>query len=264
MKIQEAYREFLAELKSNNPITFNETIDETTYKSFEQTFTSHLVEILHKDEKMFENSLPIFGVDLSDMWSTRYWKYLQRCYVLTFLNGNVHEKIREISPLLSSTFSEITGKPSDDIDNVLNDDAMPSKVTDIIEFLKDSVVLEIGLTFIEITDLSGIAATFKPDEFTPESIHNNPELRKLQDNFKSVLQEKIRSGEITQQQLGEEMNTFALKFQSLFGDLMTGVGRTSDVDPAVLLGSSPEARRARMIARLRRKAEENKHRKNSS
>ena len=264
MKIQEAYREFLAELKSNNPITFNETIDETTYKSFEETFTSHLVSILHKDEKMFENSLPIFGVDLSDMWSTRYWKYLQRCYVLTFLNGNVLEKVKEITPILSSTFSEMTGKPSDEVDSILNDDAMPSKLTEIIDMLKDSVVLEVGLTFIEITDLTEIGSTFKPDEFTPESIHNSPELRKLQENFKSVLQEKIRSGEITQQQLGEEINAFALKFQSLFGDLMTGVGRTSDVDPSVLLGNSPEARRARMIARLRRKAEETKHRKNSS
>jgi hypothetical protein len=264
MKIQEAFREFLVELKSNNPVSFNETIDETTYKIFDEIFTPHFLAILQKDEKIFTSSLPIFGIDLSDVWSSRYWKYLQKCSILCFLHSDIPEKLKQIIPALSSTFSEVTGKSSDDIDEILNDDATPSKITEIVEMLKNSIMLNIALEFIEMVDFSEITEHVDPDNMTPESMKNNPALQKLQEKFKTLLQNKIRTGEISQQTLGEEINAFALKLQSLMGDMFTGGGRQSDTPTEVLLGNTPASRHARMLARMRRKLEENKNRKNSS
>jgi hypothetical protein len=264
MKIQEAYREFLVELKADNPITFDETIDESTYTSFQETFTEHFLAIFTKDEKIFESKLDIFGVNLSEMWASRYWKYLQKCSVLTFLHGDITEKIKKVMPSLSSAFTEVTGKPSDDIESVLNDDQTPSKIGEIIEMIKNSSLLNVGLAFAETTDFSEIGSSFDPNNLTPEGIRENPVLRRVQEKFTNLLQSKLRSGELSQQGLAEEMQSFALKFQTLFGDLMTGGGRRSEVEPKVLLGNTPAARHARMIARMQRKLEENKNRKNSS
>ena len=264
MKIQEAFREFLVELKSNNPVSFNEIIDETTYKAFDETFTTHFLEIIQKDETIFTSSLPIFGIDLSDVWSSRYWKYLQKCSILCFLHGDIPEKLKKVMPTLSKTFSEITGKSTDAIDEVLNDDATPTKVTELIEMLKNSTMLNIAIEFIELVDFSEITSNVDPDNMTPESIKENPGIQKLQEKFKTFLQNKLRNGEISQQTLADEMNSFALKLQSLVGDMFTGGGRESNNATEILLGSTPAARRARMLARMRRKLEENKDRKNSS
>jgi hypothetical protein len=130
--------------------------------------------------------------------------------------------------------------------------------------IKNSSLLNVGLAFVETTDFSEIGSSFDPNNLTPESIRENPVLRRIQEKFTGLLQSKLRSGELSQQGLAEEMQSFALKFQTLFGDLMTGGGRRSDVEPKVLLGNTPAARHARMIARMQRKLEENKNRKNSS
>ena len=51
-----------------------------------------------------------------------------------------------------------------------------------------------------------------------------------------------------------------MKVQEAFGDMFNDMlgGRKADVPSAAILGNTPEARRARMIARMRRKVQENK------
>lgn len=261
MKIKEAFANFFSEVKLNNPDkVFDETIDETTYSQFSDTFTKHILKIFQKDETLFSEPLIVFGVDISDNWVPEYWKFLQRCAVLSLLNGNIEEKIKELIPLVASAYGEMTGKPSDEIDNVLNDDSTPTKLGDIINFLKESSLLHVLLSFFEIVDFSEISADMNLDvnNLTPESMKNNAAILRLQEKFANHLQSKMRSGEVSQQALSQDIQTLIVKFQSAFGELMGLAGRQSNVAPQVILGNSPEARRARMVERMRRKLEDNR------
>jgi len=73
------------------------------------------------------------------------------------------------------------------------------------------------------------------------------------------MQEKLRKGDISQSVLVGEIETMKVMVQEAFGDIfndMIGGGRKAEVAPKVLLSNSPDARRARMVARLQRKMSE--------
>jgi hypothetical protein len=57
-----------------------------------------------------------------------------------------------------------------------------------------------------------------------------------------------------------DIEAIKVKVQAAFGDMFNDMlgGRKADVPAQVLLDNSPEARRARMVARLRRKVGERK------
>ena len=76
-----------------------------------------------------------------------------------------------------------------------------------------------------------------------------------------LLEERIRTGRINQRELIREIETLRAKFQSTFGkymnEMMTGArGNTTGTTPETLMGNSPDARRARMQARLQKKLRE--------
>jgi hypothetical protein len=261
MKIKEAFTNFFSEVKLNNPDkVFDETIDETTYNQFSDTFTKHILKIFQKDETLFSEPLIVFGVDISDNWVPTYWKFLQRCAVLSLLNGNIEDKIKELIPMASTVYEEITGKSSDEIDGVLNDDVTSTKLVDIVNFLKESSLIHVFLSFFEVVDFSEISTDMNidPNNLTPESIKNNPAVARIQEKFANHLQSKMRSGEVSQIALAQDIQTLMVKFQQAFGELVGVAGRQSNVAPQVVLGNSPEARRARMIERMRRKLEDNR------
>jgi hypothetical protein len=58
-----------------------------------------------------------------------------------------------------------------------------------------------------------------------------------------------------------EFEVFKQKIQELFGEYMNEtMGTTkSDLPPEIIMGNSPEARRARMLARLQRKLKDRKN-----
>jgi len=57
-----------------------------------------------------------------------------------------------------------------------------------------------------------------------------------------------------------DFENIKVKIQEAFGDMFNDMlgGRKADVPSNVIISNTPEARRARMLARLRRKLNENK------
>jgi hypothetical protein len=78
--------------------------------------------------------------------------------------------------------------------------------------------------------------------------------------IKTTLEDKVRRGEFTKEMLANDIEKIKLKIQTAFGDMFNEAlgGRKADVAPQVILGNTPEARRARMIARMQRKLAEKK------
>ena len=85
-------------------------------------------------------------------------------------------------------------------------------------------------------------------------------MKKVIGKIQGLIQEKLKRGEFTQQQLQSEIEGIKAKVVSMFGNVFNEAlgGTRSELPPAVLLGNSPEARRQRMLARLQKKQRDRK------
>jgi hypothetical protein len=90
----------------------------------------------------------------------------------------------------------------------------------------------------------------------------SPVLQELMDRAKMILEDRIKSGKINQQELVREIEMIRAKFQSSFGRYLNEVivgdagGGTTGNTSQQILSNSPDARRARMLARLQKKQKE--------
>ena len=79
---------------------------------------------------------------------------------------------------------------------------------------------------------------------------------------RDVLQEKIRTGKLNQHELRRDIERIRAKFQSSFGKFLNqavlgeDTGNTTGNTAEQILSNHPDARRARILARLQRKHEQ--------
>jgi hypothetical protein len=90
----------------------------------------------------------------------------------------------------------------------------------------------------------------------------SPVLQELADRAKMILEDRIKTGKINQQELVREIEMIRAKFQSSFGKYLNemivgdaGGGTTGNTSQQIL-SNHPDARRARMLARLQKKQKE--------
>ena len=112
----------------------------------------------------------------------------------------------------------------------------------------------------ESIDVSELGLNLENPEELMELIRNpeSPVVQKITQKIRGIFEEKLRKGEFSKEMLEREMETIKAKIQELFGNVLNDAlgGRRAEVPSAVLMSNSPEARRARMLARLQRKHKE--------
>jgi hypothetical protein len=155
-----------------------------------------------------------------------------------------------------------TGK-TDDIEKILGSEESRSKISEILEFVMTTRLAKVVMSLAETIDITELGIDFENPEEVLKSFQAHevsPVMEKIMKKNKTALEDKVRRGEFTKEMLARDIETIKLKVQTAFGDMFSDMlgGRKSAVAPQVILGNSPEARRARMIARLRRKLEERK------
>jgi len=89
----------------------------------------------------------------------------------------------------------------------------------------------------------------------------SPVVKELMERAQIILEEKVKSGKINQHALQQDIELIRAKLQSSFGkylnEMVTGsAGNTTGTASQTILSSHPEARRARMLARLQKKVQE--------
>jgi hypothetical protein len=84
-------------------------------------------------------------------------------------------------------------------------------------------------------------------------------LNEMMEKAKTILEEKVKSGKINPNELRRDIEMIRAKFQSSFGKYLNeailgddGADRTGNTSQQIL-SNHPDARRARMLARLQKK-----------
>ena len=265
MNSQKAFKKFLVDLNSKFPdIIKSSKLDENDIDKFQELFIGNIAEILKKDSSLFDEPKEIFGGDLSQIFKQNpdlIWRHIQPCLFSSCLHGDIKSKLKQFLPEIIGAFKEQFGN-ADEIDEILEDEAKTSKISDFFEYLKESMFATLLLSVFESTDLSEILS-INPQEFVndPSKLQQHPIVAKIQGQIQTIMRNKIEKGEFTKERIMNEFEVFKQKVQELFGEYMNEtMGTTkSDLPPEIIMGNSPEARRARMLARLQRKLKDRKN-----
>jgi len=237
---------------------------EALFAHLEETFLPHALRILKKDNALLAEVDLFPGVKVPWEGTEEEWKLLQMAVLYSVLHGDPKEKFGKI---LETFKSLVPGGSSqaDEISKILDDEETKSSLEEMLELVMNTRLA--GL-------IGEIASSFEASDFgidleNPEELLNllrNPQqnetLNDIAERAKSILEDKIKTGKINQQELIREIEMLRAKFQSSFGRYLNEMivgdagGGTTGNTSAQILSNSPEARRARMLARLQKKQKE--------
>jgi hypothetical protein len=235
-----------------------------------ETFYPDALKILQRDDTFFSEKVrTLFGVNLSAVWARdgvskeNLWKGFQLCVLGGFLHGDIKDKIGSIIEIFKSYWTK-TGTQSDEINKILNDKASEDHFKEILEFIMNTRIAKLFTEIVEKIDIKELNLNIENPEELIEIIKNpeHPTIKKIVTKIQNMLKDKMKRGELTQQQITMEVEAIKAKVTSLFGNIFNeamGLNR-GETPAAVLVGNSPEARRQRMLARLQKKQRD----KNSS
>jgi DNA-binding protein Fis len=151
-----------------------------------------------------------------------------------------------------------------DLENMLNSEENQSSLKDIMELVMKTRLASLVGDVIQSLQYTDLDIDFEDPEKLMEMVRdpmNHPALKEIMERAQMILKEKIETGKINQQDLRREIETIRAKFQSAFGKYLNEAivgapGNTTGNTGEQILSNHPEARRARMLARMQKKQRE--------
>lgn len=274
-------KDYLEDVRTTFP-EFAETLNEN-YKEpldaaaecnyFADVMKPRALKIIQKDASLFDEPFFILkGVNISSVWKDlgaetqeSIWKYIRLSLAFSFVGGDSESQIQSLLGMFKSLWSQKTGKSEDEIDGILNDERTQNSMQELLDSFSKSKIAalltemienirpeQLGLEQLNITDIAQIGEMLKDP--------NNPILQKASRVITDFLDRKIASGSLTKQDLINEIEGFKAQLTGRFGNLLKetllGEEAGNRQSAQILMGNSPEARRARMLARLQKKQRE--------
>ena len=269
-KIEEFLGEFLTDLKKTRPELVSlidaeySTIDNAKESAFfAEVYRPLAMDFIKKNEDIFREprfflrgiDFSTFYNDLSSKEKNNVWDFLRTGLVASYIGDDWMKTIKDL-------WTKSTGKSSDEIDEVLNDTTTKSSIEELIEYFKETRIFKLGMEMLETFKISQFG--IEELDFTDpakliEMLRNpdNPIMQKAMNVVGGFVENKIRAGSLKKEDLVTEIEMLREKFKhslgKIFKESLFGESTRETQSAEVLLGSSPEARRARMLARLQRK-----------
>jgi len=273
-EIQNVLKECLEDIRKEFP-HLSETLDreyaEIDYKTEVERFKTHLqphcMAVIKKDSAFFSEPREILrGIDFSllmkdasEKQQETIWTYVRMFLVCSYIGSDIMETVRGL-------WSKVTGTAStDEVDEILKDETTHTGIQDLLETLKDTRIFKIGMEVMENLNveklgLDEIDFTNVPALIEMVKNPDHPVTKRAMSVVQGMIEQKMRTGSLKKEDMIREIEMLKEKFKhsigklfktEIFGDTNAGAG---DVRTAADLTSNhPEARRARMLARLQRK-----------
>jgi hypothetical protein len=271
MDTKKVFEDFAKDLKSAFPDQVLETTNvEQTVKHIEDTFYPSLLQVLQKDTKFFDEPRVLFGTDLSKLWvlpnspHDSIWKNIQACMIASLLHGNIKDKLGKVVDVAKTILGD---RFNDPISKILNDENAGSRIEEFITFASETRLAKLFFTLVEQIKIEEFDLNIEDPRELMALLQNpeNPAVKKIIQKVQGLLNEKIRRGEITKEQITSEIEEVKSKIVRLFGNTfneMLGIGTKDKLQRPVL--NTPEARAQYRRDRLRMKLQEKyKNEKNS-
>jgi hypothetical protein len=259
-----------AVLSANYPATAAEMNFDAEVEYFKVHVQPHCMDLLKKNEDLFKEPRHFLrGVDFSELIKDagskvqeKIWTYSRLFLLVSYLGADIMGTIKTV-------WSSVTGKTeTDDIDEILKDESTQSGVEELFEVFKNTRIFKIGLEVAESLDVRQLG--LDQIDFTDipallEMVKNpeHPVTKRAIMTVQNLIEHKMRTGSLRKEDFIGEIEMLKAKFKSSLGKLFSAelFGDASD-RPARsaldLTSNHPEARRARMLARLQERQKKGK------
>lgn len=236
---------------------------EELFKHLEDTLLPHLLRVIQKDNALLSEVELFPGIKVEWEDTEDNWKKLHMALLYSVLHGDPKEKFSKILDTLKGLIPGGSAQ-ADDIQKILDDEETQSSISEILELIMSTRLLGLVGDILQSVSFDDLGIDFENPESLLEMMRNpseSPVLTTLMERAKEVLEDRIRSGKINQQELHRDIEMVRAKFQSSFGkyinEQVLGVqGNTTGNTANQILSNHPEARRARMMARLQKRQKE--------
>jgi len=237
---------------------------EELFDHLEQTFLPHLLRVIQKDNTLLSEVDLFPGLKVEWAGTEDQWKGLHMALLFSVLHGDPKEKFGTILEAVKKLIPGGTAQ-TDEIESILNDEDTKSSIKEMFELLMSTRLASLVGDLVQHIKFEDLDLNFENPETILEMLRNPQEhegLKELMDRAKMLLEDRIKTGKLNQQELVREIEMLRAKFQSSFGKYLNEALIGADDGPrtgntaAQILSNSPDARRARMLARLQRKQQE--------
>ena len=251
-------------------------------KYFEDVLRPHMILILQKSDELFTGEEPrlfLRGVDFRTLWAAEgvsestkdaLWKYIRLSLASCVLGGGSAESMMEsVVSFIKSFLGNKTGKSAEELDSIFEDEETQGRLEELIEAFMQTKLAKIATELIETFDFTklGLEELTSTNPADLLEIIKNPEhpiMKRAIRVIQQAVEEKMRVGAITKEEILAEVEGLKERFKLALGkyveeSILGETRRDEDkTDSRVLLSGHPDARRARMLARLQRKVGDRK------
>lgn len=246
----------------NYPVKLN-VEEEVDY--FKNTLQPFFMQIVQKDESIFsEPRYFLKGVDFSELMKTesdktkeKVWTYARLLLLCSYLGSDIMNTVKQL-------WSKFTGKSdTDEIDELLKEETTQTGIQELLDTFKDTRLFKFGMEVMENLNVEKLGLNdidFSNMDNLIEMVKNpeHPVTKKAVQSVQGLIEDKMRRGSIRREDFISEIEMLKEKFKHSLGKLfkteLFGGDTTRETQSAqTLMSNHPDARRARMLARLQRK-----------
>ena len=238
---------------------------EEFFGHIEQTFLPHLLRVIQKDNELLAEVELFPGIKVEWEGTDEQWKKLHMALLYSVLHGDPKEKFGTIFDAVKKAMPG-NGAEADEIQKILEDEETKSSLSEMLELIMGTRLIGIVGDIVQSIKFDDLDLNLENPEQLLEMLRNPqeaPALNELMERAKAILEERVNSGKINPQELRREIETIRAKFQSSFGKYLNEAilgedagGNTTGNTPQQILSNHPDARRARMLARLQKRQQQ--------
>jgi uncharacterized protein YeeX (DUF496 family) len=218
----------------------------------------HVLRVVQKDNTLLSEVELFPGMKVPWEGTEEEWSLLQMALIYAVLHGDPKEKFGRI---LESVKSMFPGSHADELDNILNDEETKDSLKEMLDLVMNTRLASLVGDIVQDISLEDLGVNLENPDHLMEILRNpqeSPVIKQIMERAQAVLEDRIRTGKINQQEIAREVENIRAKFQSSFGrylnEMVVGdAGNTTGNTAAQILSNHPDARRARMLARLQKK-----------
>jgi hypothetical protein len=264
----EQLRALINYMKEKSPLLPFPKPTEQMYTHIQTALLPHAMKVVQKDNTLFRGETAIQfieGIDVRRAWpgDEEAWKKLHMVLLYSFLQGDPKEKLGKAMEAFK-TMLPGGNSNTDEIMKLLEQEETTQSLHEIFELLINTRLVTVVGDLVSSMDLDDLGIDFEnPTELLEALQHpeRSSVIQTIMKRAQALLEERIRTGRINQKELIRELETLRAKFQSTFGKYLNEMvvgqeGNTTGNTSETIMGNSPEARRARMQARLQKKLRE--------
>lgn len=254
----EHLRKLVSYFKDKDPETKWPRPSDELYAHLENVLLPHVLRVIQKDNTLLAEVELFPGIKVPWDESEEAWSLLQTALIYAVLHGDPKEKFGKILESIKSMFP---GSHADELDSILNDEETKDSLKEMLDLVMNTRLAGLVGEIAQSMSLEDFGINLENPDQLMEILRNpqdNPVLKQMMERAQAILEDRIRTGRINQQEIAREVETIRAKFQSSFGRYLNQMivgddGNTTGNTAEQILSNHPDARRARMLARLQRK-----------